>query len=621
LTGERPGDTVPAMTLAELRKEYSLAGLSEKDLARDPFRQFEKWFQEVEAAKVPEPNAAVLATAARDGRPSGRMVLLKAVDGRGFVFYTSYDSRKGRELEANPRASYVFPWIALERQVIIEGAVVKVAREESEAYFHSRPRASQLAAWASPQSSIIAGREALEEAMKAWRGSIRAPRRRCPRTGADSGSSPRPSSSGRGAGAGSTTGSATAARRTAPGWSSGWLPDGNAGPRPMIYLMRHADAVSDEVDPARPLSAKGREQVAQGVRDRSGNPRASAPGDLAQPAVRSRETAELLAQGLGLSAPLVLTPGLEPDDDPGVIAAVLDREGRDIAVVGHEPHLGALASLMSTARRRGVLFPFPKAGVLALSREGRRWRAGVARALPMILDVLPERTGARRRTWPRISCCCSAIPGGRRATGTTDGGRPRSRSATARRSPLSAASSRRRGTFDLCRRPTGGGIVDHRDDWTYASSFPGGTRSRSCARRRATARSTRRSPGRYGGPACRLRSSRPPSRRTAGEPGGPAGVCFERAEIFDVVHARVGAKIAGGAQKRNKRGLLFQGSIWKPAAGGDAVDWDALGEEFVEGMAARLGAEASAAPWPEFAEGEEEGLAERYASPEWMELR
>jgi pyridoxamine 5'-phosphate oxidase len=155
------------MTLSELRKEYALAGLSEKDLARDPFRQFERWFQEVEAAKVTEPNAAVLATAAKDGRPSARMVLLKAVDGRGFVFYTNYDSRKGRELEANPRAAYVFPWIALERQVIVEGTVAKGAREESEAYFHSRPRASQLAAWASPQSSILAGREALDDAMKA----------------------------------------------------------------------------------------------------------------------------------------------------------------------------------------------------------------------------------------------------------------------------------------------------------------------------------------------------------------------------------------------------------------------------------------------------------------------
>ena len=155
------------MSLADLRTEYSLAGLSEKDVARDPFRQFEKWFQEAEAAKIHEPNAAVLATAARDGRPSARMVLLKGIDGRGFVFYTNYDSRKGREMEANPRAAYVFPWVALERQVIVEGAVTKVAREESEAYFHSRPRASQLAAWASPQSAIISGREAIEQAMKA----------------------------------------------------------------------------------------------------------------------------------------------------------------------------------------------------------------------------------------------------------------------------------------------------------------------------------------------------------------------------------------------------------------------------------------------------------------------
>jgi pyridoxamine 5'-phosphate oxidase len=155
------------MTLADLRKDYSLAGLSEKDLAKDPFRQFERWFQEAEAAKIPEPNAAVLATATKDGRPSARMVLLKGFDGRGFTFYTNYESRKGRELEANPRAAYLFPWVALERQVVIEGAVSRISREESEAYFMSRPRASQLAAWASAQSSVIPGREALESAMKA----------------------------------------------------------------------------------------------------------------------------------------------------------------------------------------------------------------------------------------------------------------------------------------------------------------------------------------------------------------------------------------------------------------------------------------------------------------------
>lgn len=155
------------MQLADLRKDYSLAGLAEKDLAKDPFRQFEKWFQEAEAAKLTEPNAMTLTTATRDGRPSARTVLLKGLDGRGFVFYSNYESRKGRELEANPRATLVFPWIALERQVIVEGSVTKVAREESEAYFHSRPRASQLSAWVSSQSTIISGRRMLEDSLKA----------------------------------------------------------------------------------------------------------------------------------------------------------------------------------------------------------------------------------------------------------------------------------------------------------------------------------------------------------------------------------------------------------------------------------------------------------------------
>ncbi len=155
------------MALADLRKDYSLAGLLEKDLARDPFRQFDKWFQEAEAAKIPEPNAMVCSLATTDGRPSSRIVLLKAVDGRGFVFYTNYDSRKGRELSANPRASLLFPWIAMERQVIVEGTVTRLTREESAAYFHSRPLASQLGALASPQSTILPNRAALDDAYKA----------------------------------------------------------------------------------------------------------------------------------------------------------------------------------------------------------------------------------------------------------------------------------------------------------------------------------------------------------------------------------------------------------------------------------------------------------------------
>ena len=154
------------MSLADLRRDYSLSGLSEKDLARDPFRQFEQWFQEAEAAKLPEPNAMICSLANRSGVPSCRTVLLKGLDGRGFVFYSNYESRKGRELAENPRASLLFPWIAQERQVIVEGSVARLSREESDAYFHSRPHASQLAAWASPQSSVIVGRNVLEEAFK-----------------------------------------------------------------------------------------------------------------------------------------------------------------------------------------------------------------------------------------------------------------------------------------------------------------------------------------------------------------------------------------------------------------------------------------------------------------------
>ncbi len=155
------------MQFADLRADYGLAALLEKDLARDPFRQFEQWFQEAGAAKIPEPNAMVLSTAGADGRPSSRTVLLKGLDGRGFVFFSGYESRKGRDLAANPRAGLLFPWLALERQVIVEGVVARVPREESEAYFHSRPHASQLAPWAAPQSTVLANRAALDAAYKA----------------------------------------------------------------------------------------------------------------------------------------------------------------------------------------------------------------------------------------------------------------------------------------------------------------------------------------------------------------------------------------------------------------------------------------------------------------------
>lgn len=155
------------MALANMRIDYGLAGLHEKDLAKDPFRQFEQWFAEAEAAKVTEPNAMTLATVGRDGRPSARTVLLKAFDGRGFVFYTNHESRKGRELADQAWATLLFPWVVMERQVIAEGKVARVAREEAEVYFHSRPRASQLAAWASPQSTPIASRAVMEESYRA----------------------------------------------------------------------------------------------------------------------------------------------------------------------------------------------------------------------------------------------------------------------------------------------------------------------------------------------------------------------------------------------------------------------------------------------------------------------
>jgi len=153
---------VNATSLAELRREYCAAGLHERDLNGDPFRQFDQWLREALSAEVPEPNAMVLATVAPDGQPSTRIVLLKAVDARGFAFFTNYESRKARELAGNPRASLTFPWHALERQVNIEGRVSKLPRAEAEAYFKLRPRGSRLGAWASKQSEIIPGREVLE---------------------------------------------------------------------------------------------------------------------------------------------------------------------------------------------------------------------------------------------------------------------------------------------------------------------------------------------------------------------------------------------------------------------------------------------------------------------------
>lgn len=151
------------MAISDLRKEYSRASLDEKDVDVDAIVQFKVWFDQAIKAELPEPNAMTLATATRDGIPSARIVLIKGVDSRGFTFYTNYLSQKGRELEENPHAALVFHWVELERQVRITGNVAKVSREESSEYFHSRPRTSQIGAWASEQSKVLEGRFELEK--------------------------------------------------------------------------------------------------------------------------------------------------------------------------------------------------------------------------------------------------------------------------------------------------------------------------------------------------------------------------------------------------------------------------------------------------------------------------
>jgi len=148
--------------VAALRQEYAGMRLDEGDVDTDPVTQFTRWFEQALAAHVPEPNAMTVATATRAGVPSARIVLLKGFDARGFVFYTNYEGRKGQELAENPVAALVFHWVELHRQVRITGAVEKVSRAESDAYFQSRPRGSRLGAWTSKQSSVLDGRAPLE---------------------------------------------------------------------------------------------------------------------------------------------------------------------------------------------------------------------------------------------------------------------------------------------------------------------------------------------------------------------------------------------------------------------------------------------------------------------------
>jgi pyridoxamine 5'-phosphate oxidase len=148
--------------IAEIRRTYGARRLRRADLHADPLEQFALWLNEALGAGMIEPNAMSLATAWKDGRPSVRTVLLKSLDSRGFVFYTNLESRKARQLDENPNASLLFPWLPLERQVIVTGSVCRVMNSEVSSYFETRPRESQISAWASPQSRPIASRTILE---------------------------------------------------------------------------------------------------------------------------------------------------------------------------------------------------------------------------------------------------------------------------------------------------------------------------------------------------------------------------------------------------------------------------------------------------------------------------
>ncbi len=149
--------------LSAIRKDYTRAGLSEVDLDPQPAKQIGKWLKDAIDAGHPEPTAMTLATVSASGDPAARVVLLKSIDDAGLVFFTNYDSDKGRDLQANPRACANLFWVLLERQIRVMGSVTRVSRDESEAYFASRPRASQIGAWASRQSAVLNGRAELEE--------------------------------------------------------------------------------------------------------------------------------------------------------------------------------------------------------------------------------------------------------------------------------------------------------------------------------------------------------------------------------------------------------------------------------------------------------------------------
>jgi pyridoxamine 5'-phosphate oxidase len=151
------------INIENLREDYSLDALDESDIFESPIRQFQKWFKEAHDTKIGEPNIMTLATATKEGVPSARIVLLKGVSEEGFRFYTNHESRKGQELKENPNVSLVFFWEALQRQVRIQGTVYQLTEEQSTEYFQSRPKGSQIGAWASPQSQVLNDRNLLEK--------------------------------------------------------------------------------------------------------------------------------------------------------------------------------------------------------------------------------------------------------------------------------------------------------------------------------------------------------------------------------------------------------------------------------------------------------------------------
>ena len=257
--------TNAARTWLPCRREYGDQGLDVPDLASDPMTMFRRWLDDTVESGLHEPNAMVVTSVSGEGQPSARMVLLKAVDERGFVFYTNYESRKGGRSTANPAVALLFPWHDLQRQVRVEGTATRVSQIESEAYFSSRPRGSQLGAWASPQSARGLLTRRARRPLPSSGGPVRRPGRayRSHPSGAATSSAPRWSSSGRAATAGCTTAWSTAARGdldhhpprpvggpdprrlslSKPGASYG-------GPDPRRLSLSKPGAAYDEVDPA-----------------------------------------------------------------------------------------------------------------------------------------------------------------------------------------------------------------------------------------------------------------------------------------------------------------------------------------------------------------------------------